>query len=558
MKSLLQNPTQIILALATVLLFVVLGATYAIDGQVALVGGISVSFLLVGFVVYRQKQTRDVGAATALIGQAIALTAAFQGHPWQMDTHMLFFALLACLIVLRNIPAILMATVITAVHHLSLTFMFPALVYPGVDIVENLGRTILHAAIIVLETAVLVATVLILKRLDAQMLEKTRVLENTVAESERARQDALSAQETSERLQQEAESAQANAETLLDEARAAEQLRKDAEAERAAAQEELSRKAQETAAEQARVVGIIRQAMQRVQNGDLTARIDNNLPETYRDLGDAFNEALDALDSLVCEVAVKSQDMQSQVQEIATATAGLATRTEQQAEMLHQSSEGLESLTEVIAATQETVREADGSAKTAQSSAKCSEAIVSDTAKAMEAIHAGSVEIFQIVKVIDEIAFQTNLLALNAGVEAARAGDAGRGFAVVASEVRALAQRSSESATSIRGLIERSGEQVEAGTSKIEETVSSLNAVLEAVFEITAKTGRIAEGTHAQTEGVSDLNRKVAQLDTTTQHNAALFEETSAACAELQGAAETLQRLTQKFTVTQQRSRAAA
>src|SRR5437868_14930849 len=95
----------------------------------------------------------------------------------------------------------------------------------------------------------------------------------------------------------------------------------------------------------------------------------------------------------------------------------------------------------------------------------------------MNGIRKSSLEIGQIIGVIDEIAFQTNLLALNAGVEAARAGDAGKGFAVVAQEVRALAQRSADAAKQIKTLISSSTAQVDRGVKLVGETGEALSGI---------------------------------------------------------------------------------
>ncbi len=555
MKNLMRDPRLAVWALALLLGGVVCAATFATGNNVGVSGGISGAFLALGLLMSRLREgARDIGAASALIGQAIALTAAFQGHAWQVDTHMLFFALLACLIILRSIPALLMATAITAIHHLSLSVLMPALVYPGGDLAGNLGRTVLHAAIVLMETAVLVATVLLLKRLDAEMQRRNDELNEIVLTSEDARRKAEEAEQTALTHKSQSREAQERAEALLLESQEAERLRVEAEEEREVLKVKTEQAERTSAEEQALVVSLIRDAVQKLQDGDLTTRIDRDLPGSYKDIGTAFNDALQALDLAFAEVATQADDMQLQVSDIATATADLAKRTEYQAQMLRESSEGLEDLTRVVTGTETTVREAEISVQSAKGSAQTSEAVVTDTSKAMRSIQTEAEEISQIVKVIDEIAFQTNLLALNAGIEAARAGDAGRGFAVVASEVRDLAQRSSQNATDIRGLIERSGEQVQSGSAKIEETVKSLNGVLTAVLEITSKMGAISDGAQKQTASITAINQRVSQLDSATQQNAAMFEETSAACASLRETAGILKDLTLSFTVTKPRS----
>jgi len=64
----------------------------------------------------------------------------------------------------------------------------------------------------------------------------------------------------------------------------------------------------------------------------------------------------------------------------------------------------------------------------------------------VDSLSESSLQIQEVVKVIDQIASQTRLLALNATIEAARVGEMGKGFAVVASEVKELANQT-QSAT---------------------------------------------------------------------------------------------------------------
>jgi len=298
---------------------------------------------------------------------------------------------------------------------------------------------------------------------------------------------------------------------------------------------------------QANVVALLAGGLHALAHGDLTAGVHDDVPAEYEKLRQDFNDAVTRLHSAVLDVSSSATALGGSTNEIAQAADDLSRRTERQAAGLEETAAALDEITATVAKTATGARRAAEIVGTARSEAQDSGVIVRQAIDAMGAIEASSREIAQIIGVIDEIAFQTNLLALNAGVEAARAGEAGRGFAVVASEVRALAQRSAEAAKEIKALIQQSSDHVETGASLVDATGKTLLSFGERVAQIDEVVREIAASAQEQALALNEVNVAINEMDRTTQQNAAMVEQTTAASHSLSGEAATLTDLVRRF-----------
>ncbi len=288
---------------------------------------------------------------------------------------------------------------------------------------------------------------------------------------------------------------------------------------------------------------------QTVAAGDLTSRIEVHGSDETSMLLTALKAMNDSLALIVGQVRAGTDTMSTASQEIASGNLDLSSRTEEQASSLEETASSMEELTSTVKQNADNARQANSLATSASEVAGKGGAVIADVVDTMGAIHESSKKIVEIIGVIDGIAFQTNILALNAAVEAARAGEQGRGFAVVATEVRNLAHRSAAAAKEIKTLIGDSVAKVESGTQLVDQAGETMNAVVDSVRRVSDIISEITAASREQSLGIEQINQAIMQMDSVTQQNAALVEESAAAAESLQGQAAQLADVVGKFVL---------
>ncbi len=284
-----------------------------------------------------------------------------------------------------------------------------------------------------------------------------------------------------------------------------------------------------------------------IGQGDLSRNIEGDYKGALGRMRDSVNSAQARLSETVSQVRNVANQVKDGANEVSKGSLDLSDRTSQQAANLAETSASMSEIASMVNMSSENASLASELAEASVERVTEGTTVITNAVEAMEGINDSSNKISEIITLIDGIAFQTNLLALNAAVEAARAGEHGRGFAVVAGEVRSLAQRSAEAAKDIKSLIEDSTARIESGSKLVSESGGALGAVQDAINKMNGIAGEIASVAKEQTAGIAQINTSITTLDSTTQSNAALVEETAAASANLSELSDQLESMVSFF-----------
>ncbi|RIZ51332.1 chemotaxis protein [Pseudomonas aeruginosa] len=309
--------------------------------------------------------------------------------------------------------------------------------------------------------------------------------------------------------------------------------------------------------------------------GDLTQRLPHTGRDELGELAGWFNRFLDKLQPIIRDVKVSVRDARSTADQSAAISSQTSAGMQQQFREIDQVATASHEMTATAQDVARSAAQAADAARGADQATRDGLALIDRTTQSIDSLAANltsamgqveqlassSEEIGSVLEVIRAIAEQTNLLALNAAIEAARAGDAGRGFAVVADEVRNLARRTQDSVEQIRGVIEGlqqgtrdvvdamhgSHRQAQGSVEQVDEAVTALQRIGEAVTVINDMNLQIASAAEEQSSVAEEINRNVAAIRDVTESLSSQAEESAQVSQSLNRLANHQQGLMEQF-----------